>query len=384
MQLIEGLNIGKLPDIFEYLENKKILKIKGDSLSSLNEDYRLLASEILKNDKSFKSIKEGDIIKGTIVSINKKEIVVDINYKDFLYVDNKLSDSIIIDKLGIGDEINVVITLINDNPFYIKGSITDLIKLNLNEKLKDYYYDNIPLIATVKEMVPAGFLLDINMDNITLNCFMPTTLSGVNKLTDYQKTNLIGKEINVMLETLQQEKGIYVVSRRKYLNSLISDEIKKIKKEFDLDKNKIYEGYVTGKEDFGIFVEFNNCLTGMIHKYNINEEWTSEEMWKKILPGMKISFYIKEIIIKKQKIILTQILRESLWDNIKKDKILKGKVLAIKPYGALIQLDNETNGLIQSSYLQKNNINLREGQDIDVMVVSIIRDDRKIYLSLAK
>lgn len=386
MKLVEGQNIGQLPDIFENLHKKnRILKVKGnDDLNSLNEDYKRLLNAVLDKEEDYREVKLGDIIKGEIYSISKKEIVIDINYKDFLYVDNKLSDLKIIENLKIGDQIDVVITEINDNPFYLKGSITELIKMNVSEKLKDYYYNNKHLIALVTEMQPAGFLLDIEMDNVIINAFMPTTLAGINKLTDEQKEELVGTKIEVMLETLQQEKGIYVVSRRKYLQSLISEEIKKLKKDFDNDSSKVYEGFVTGTSPFGIFVEFNECLTGMIHRYNVNEEWTNDDNWKKIEPGMKVNFYIKDIIVKKEKIILTQILRESLWDTIKKDKVLKGIVLTVKPFGALIKLDEETNGLIQSSYLQKNNIKIESGDEVSVKVLSMIKDERKIYLALNK
>jgi len=364
-------------------DERRIFKIKGnDSVSSLNEDYLRLLEEIVKRDSAFREIREGEIIPGKIISLSRKEIAIDIGYKDFLYIENKLSDLNIIQNLKIDDEINVVVTEISDDPFFIKGSITDLIKLQVSDKLKDYYYEDKHLGAKVTELKPAGFMLDIEMDHIVINAFMPTTLAGINKLTDEQKEDLVGKKINVMLETLQQDKGIYVVSRRKYLQSLIPMELKRLRDEFNKDSKKVYNGFVTGTTPFGVFVEFNECLTGMIHRYNINEEWTTDEKWGNITPGMYIDFYIKEIIPKKQKVILTHVLRESLWDNIKKDKILDGKVIAVKPFGALVKLDEETNGLIQSSYLNKNNINIKPGDEISVRVLSIIKDDRKIYLSI--
>lgn len=390
MELIEGVNIGQLPDIFEQITNKdKILKIKGDdSISSLNDDYKKFAMEMIKRDGMFRDIREGEIINGKIISINRKEIVIDIGFKDFIYVDNKLSDLKIIENLKPGDDIDAVITEINDDPYSIKGSITDIIRLKVSDKLKNHYNDNENLTAIVKEMKPAGFMLDIEMDNIIVNAFMPTTLAGINKLTDQQKDELVGQKIKVMLETLQQDKGIYVVSRRKYLQSLMNDELKKIKKAFDKDREIVYEGYVTGAQPFGVFIEFSSsndipsCLTGMIHRYNINTEWSDDENWKKIIPGMVVNFYVKDIILKKKKIILTQILRKSLWDTIRKDKIIEGKVLTIKPFGALVQLDEETNGLIQNSYIQKNNIKLKDGDKISVRVLSVIKDDRKIYLAI--
>jgi ribosomal protein S1 len=101
-------------------------------------------------------------------------------------------------------------------------------------------------------------------------------------------------------------------------------------------------------------------------------------------PGMFVNFYIKDIIFRKNKVILTQILRDSLWDTISVDDIVSGKVIAIKPFGVLVQLDEETIGLIQNTYLQKNKVDLYIGQLIDVKVTSLMKDERKINLSFAK
>jgi predicted RNA-binding protein with RPS1 domain len=63
---------------------------------------------------------------------------------------------------------------------------------------------------------------------------------------------------------------------------------------------------------------------------------------------------------------------------------LDGTVRDVKNFGALVSLDEETNGLIQNSYLQKNSITLKEGEKVKVKVVSVIKDERKIYLNLDK
>ena len=92
---------------------------------------------------------------------------------------------------------------------------------------------------------------------------------------------------------------------------------------------------------------------------------------------------VKEII-KNSKIILTQILKESLWDNIKVGKILTGTVRDIKSFGALIELDPETTGLIQTTYITKNSKSLSAGDSVKVKVISLIKDERKIYLNFAE
>lgn len=370
-KLIEGVNIGMLPDPFPFMHNdNQILKIKGD-LSNLTQDYKKLHQMMEKTFLDFREVREGEIIKGTIISIDNTEIVVDFGYKDYIYVDTPKGNLVI----GIepGSQIDVLITVIQDEPFLVRGSITELIKMNVHNKLKTYYEDSLPLVAKVKELIPAGYMLDIYMDNVTIDAFMPNTLADVNKL--YKPESIIGKTLNVMLETLQQEKGVYVVSRRKYLKTLIPEEIEKLKNDV------VYTGEVTGTTPFGVFVQFNDCLTGMIHKMNVNIEWQNK--WHQIIPGMSIDFYVKEIT-KTSKIILTQSLKESLWDKIKVGKVLTGKVIDVKNFGALISLDYETMGLIQTTYLVKNSSKLFKGDEVKVKVISVIKDDRKIYLNLVK
>jgi ribosomal protein S1 len=157
---------------------------------------------------------------------------------------------------------------------------------------------------------------------------MPNTLAGINKL--YDPTSIIGETFQVMIESFSEYEGTYIVSRRKYLQSLIPEEVSL------LEFNTPY-GRVTGTTPFGVFVEFNDCLTGMIHKANVVEEW--QNRISEIKPGQEIEFYIKEII--KNKIILTQVLRETLWDT-KNGQVIEGRVKDVKQFGALIILDNET------------------------------------------
>ena len=101
-------------------------------------------------------------------------------------------------------------------------------------------------------------------------------------------------------------------------------------------------------------------------------------------PGMYVNFYISDIIVPKNKIIMTQILRESIFKTLKVGDIINGKVIDIKSFGALIQLDEETNGLIQSNILSKQKVELKVGDNVDVKVLSIMKDDRKVNLGLTK
>ena len=378
-ELVVGKNIGALPDIFDQLVNdNKILKIRSKG-TTLTEDYLHFLKKI-ENGNYIKNLQPGDVMTGKVVEINKKEVIIDINYKDSVFVDAKTLDADIQDGLQVGSEIEVMVTEISDDPYFIRGSVNEIRKINVSNKVRDSFNEKTFFYATTTELIPAGYMLDMEADEMTVKAFMPNTLAWVNKLTD--PNSLMGKRIPVMIETLEQDKGIYVVSHKKYLETLIPEQVKKLKKEWMKNRTKPYVGFITGTTPFGVFVEFYEFLTGMIYRKNIQTEWQTDEKWAEMKPGMYVNFYISDIIVPKNKIIMTQILRESIFKTLKVGDVLNGKVIDIKSFGALIQLDEETNGLIQSNILSKQKVDLKVGERVDVKVLSIMKDDRKVNLGL--
>lgn len=314
--------------------------------------------------------KEGQVITAKYAGISSGQFVFSVTgYKDDIRIDNKVSESKYFKNLNLNDMIDVLITEINQDNFMIKGSVASLYESRAHANLKSLV-EGESVMVTVKSLNPAGYDVELNHGGVTLPGFMPNTLAGINKL--HNPNSIVGKTFSVMIESYAQNEGTYIVSRRKYLQTLIPDAVK------DLEYNKIYSGHVTGTTPFGVFVEFNECLTGMIHKANVNPEWADK--LTSITPGFEIDFYIKEVI--KDKIILTQILRETLWDNIKNGQIIEGTVKDSKAFGTLVNLDDETVGLIHTSEMDKLSKKFTQGQYIKVKVLSVDRMSRKIFLTL--
>jgi ribosomal protein S1 len=318
----------------------------------------------------------GNVYPLTYIGTNKESLLFDGGFKDYVRVENKPGELKYFKNLSQGDVVDILICGVNNKKYIIEGSIAQLYESKAHDTLKSLKEEE-SIKALIKELTPAGFNVELQHDTIILPGFMPNTLAGVNRLSDPE--SIVGKTMEVMIESFSKEEGTYIVSRRKYLEKLIPQAIKK------LEFNKVYTGYVTGTTDFGVFVEFapiedgEICLTGMIHKSNIDPDW--RDRLKTISAGYEIQFYIKEIAQKDSKLILTQILRETLWDTIQQDQIIKGKVKENKPFGALINLDNETMGLIHISELGDRI--LTPGQQIKVQVAGIDRTIRKIFLKLA-
>jgi ribosomal protein S1 len=314
---------------------------------------------------------QGEIYNLTYVGQNKESLMFEGGFKDYVRVDNRPSELKYLKSLNVGDNIDLLIHKVNNRDYIIEGSIAQLYENRAHDTIKSLKEED-SIIALIKEMTPAGYNVELHHDTIILPGFMPNTLAGINKL--FNPESIVGKTLSVMIESYSREEGTYIVSRRKYLQTLIPEAIKELK------LNTVYTGYVTGTTEFGVFVEFNECLTGMIHKTNIDPEW--QDKLKQIQPGYEIQFYVKEII-KDSKIILTQILKETLWDTIKIGQILTAKVKENKGFGTLVWLDDETIGLIHTSEIEKSGRNFNENQSVKVRVIAVERMNRKIYLSVA-
>ena len=312
----------------------------------------------------------GQIITATFTSETKDCLVFSkTGYKDDIRVDNKLSESKYLKNSQFGESIDVLIIDINHDNFYIKGSISTLYENRAHQTLKSLK-EGESVLAHIRSLNPAGYDVELTHGGVTLPGFMPNTLAGINKL--YDVNSIVGSTFEVMIESYAEQEGTYIVSRRKYLQTLIPKAIKELNYELS------YTGHVAGTTPFGVFVEFNECLTGMIHKANDHPDW--QERLKDIKPGFEIEFYIKEIV--REKIILTQILRETLWDNIKNGQTLKGVVKDVKQFGTLVSLDDETVGLIHTSEMEKLKMRFQPEQEVKVKVLSVDRASRKIFLTI--
>lgn len=369
MNMIETINPS--PE-FDYLFEDESTQFKTKEYQDLEKLYEQSMANITK----FGAIpSKGDIISAQYLGMSAEQHVFYVNgFKDDIRVENKPSEFKYLQNAEKGDFLDVLITKVdNGTNFLIKGSISELYESRAHNALKSIDED-VVVMARVKELNPAGYDMELYHGGVTLKGFMPNTLAGVNKLSEPE--SIVGQNFEVMVESFSESEGTYIVSRKSYLLSLIPEAVS------ELEYGTVYTGFVTGTTPFGIFVEFNECLTGMIHKANINPEW--QDRIDEIKPGFEIDFYIKEVLKDKNnkfKIILTQVLRETLWDTIKNGQVLEGVVKDVKAFGTLVKLDDETVGLIHTSEMEKIGKKFTAGQQLKVKVLSLDRSTRKIFLT---
>ena len=171
-----------------------------------------------------------------------------------------------------------------------KGSLWDGYVEKLTQEFKEQI--DTPNRAYWAEIISTnrgGFVVEVAG---TIQAFMPGSMAAINRITDYE--SYIGKTLEVMIEAWTPNNG-FVVSRKKYLNRMRDEMLGPMITEFHNNPNKVYSGTVTGATQFGVFVELNEYITGMLHKTLVSDETRDAMRQKTITPGTQIDVYVHKI-----------------------------------------------------------------------------------------
>lgn len=281
-------------------------KLIYDQSDAGKQEFAAVLEQYELNSNVPRNIKTGTKITGNIVQKNNKYATIEFGGKSCVTVYNTGSEKFIIENLEIGEEVSVLITeIIDKDNFEYIGSLSDLNIQKINSFLQEAVKTNLILTGNVIELGHAGYNILVNINDIEVTLFMPHLLTDVNKLSDPE--SILNSDIEFCIDSINTKGKIsFIASRKKYLMSLIPNELKKLK------RGMYCIGTVTGTADFAVFVQFNNVLTGMIHKSNLIQEY--KDKLQDIKPGDSISFYIKDILKQgaKTNLFLTQEIKESL------------------------------------------------------------------------
>lgn len=357
--------------------NPHIKTNNGDKVYSREPYAQELYDKMEQYGKPIKpKINVGEIHEGIIYAIDSTWITVDIGYRELVYV-KFAKESEEVRMSSPGDETAVLITDTKDT---LSGSITGGVKQKTFMDLRDAIDEGrTAWIGNVKNMIENGGYT-VNVQGI--NCFMPGSLAGINKLSDF--SSIIGEELYVVPVSFSPERGTIVVSHRKYLQALIPSEIEKLKQTIEEEK----EGNVTGTAKYGVFVEFNKCLTGMIHNNDLDEETLNKFKSREIKPGDPIKFKVKDIV-SNTKITLTQkeVVNFNPWMNISKKyqipSVVEAVVKSKKDYGLFINIEEGVTGLLHVSELTPETMSVfNPGDKITVQITRIDEAATKVFLKM--
>lgn len=199
------------------------------------------------------------------------------------------------------------------------GSEKKCAALTYRESLEDFAKEDKWFYVKVTSLVKGGYLA---LYKGTVKCFLPGSHAAANVIRDFNE--YLNKEIPVMIENYDQTNDLFIVSYKKYIKQTLPQRVHELK------FGEKYTGILTNKPyDFGMFIEFQNYFTGLLHK---TEFANYEEFSKGYKAGDSIDFYVKDIVLKKgePRIILTDSIDkvgedQLIWQSLK-DRI-EGKTL---------------------------------------------------------
>lgn len=357
--------------------NPHIKTNNGDKVYSREPYAQELYDKMENYGKDIKPIiNEGEIHDGIIYAIDRDYITVDISYRELVYVKFG-KESAEVQASSVGDETAVLIT---ETKGTLTGTITGGVKHKTFMDLRDAIDEGrTAWIGTVKNMIDkGGYVVTVQ----GINCFMPGSLAGINKLSDF--SSIVGEEIYVVPVSFSPDRGTIVVSHRKYLQALIPTAIEELKQSIEAER----EGLVTGTAKYGVFVEFSKCLTGMIHNNDLDEETLVKFKAREIKPGDPINFKVKDIISNK-KITLTQkdVVEVNPWINIGQryqiPSVVEATVKSKKDYGLFITIEDGVTGLLHISEIGEETMSVfNPGDKITVQITRIDEATMKVFLKM--
>jgi small subunit ribosomal protein S1 len=362
--------------------NPHIKTRNGDKVYSresyAQEMYDILTAHDAAFGNMVTSVGVGEIHTGTVYGISSEFISVDVGYRELIYVKYD-KEPAAIQALKPGEETAVLITSA-DNNSHVVGSINGGIKHKVFMDLREAVeVGGTAWVGKVTHMIENGGYM-VNVQGI--ECFMPGSLAGINKLHDF--SSIIGTEMYVVPVSFSPERGTLVVSHRKYLQALIPNEIESLK----ANQGAEITGNVTGTAKYGIFVEFNGCLTGMIHNNDLDEETLIKFKARQIQPGDEITFIVKDII-SDTKITLTQKANAIVnpWSDIQSryqiPSVVEATVKTKKDYGLFISIEEGVTGLLHVSEVGEEVMSVfKNGDPITVQITRIDVESMKVFLKM--
>ncbi len=327
---------------------------------------------------SIKELKEGEIVKGKIIQVGPKEVIVDVGYKsEGIILKEEFKD---LDDLTIGKEVEVYVDNVEDEEGKIVLSYKKAKEAKGWEKLLSQHKEGDLVEGIVSRKVKGGYMVEV----YGVEGFLPQSLS-----TFRGRDDVVGEKFYFQIIKLSRSRGNFILSRRDAIRK--EQELAREKLWSSLEVGKIMKGKVKSITNFGAFIDLGG-VDGLLH--------IGDMSWKKIshpsevvAPGDEIQVMVLSFDREKGKISLgLKQMMPDPWQDIEKKypigSTVKGKIVNIQNYGIFIELEKGIEGLVHISEVSwtKRFINLSEafaiGDIVEAKVIGIDPKERKISLSI--
>jgi small subunit ribosomal protein S1 len=336
-------------------------------------------------DQTIKYFNDGDIVEGTIVKVDRDEVLLDIGYKtEGVIPSRELSIKHDVDPnevVTVGDEIEALVLQKEDK----EGRLILSKKRAQYERawgtIEEKKEKDEVVEGTVIEVVKGGLILDIG-----LRGFLPASLVEMRRVRDLQP--YVGQKLEAKIIELDKNRNNVVLSRRAWLeqtqSAVRSDFLNK------LAKGQVRTGVVSSIVNFGAFVDLGG-VDGLVH--------VSELSWKHIdhpsevvEVGQEVTVEVLDIDLDRERVSLSlKATQEDPWRHFARThqigQVVPGKVTKLVPFGAFVRVQDGIEGLVHISELAERHVEIPEqvvnvGDELLVKVIDIDLERRRISLSL--
>ncbi|MBK7174209.1 MAG: 30S ribosomal protein S1 [Bacteroidales bacterium] len=332
-------------------------------------------------EKTMSSIGDHEVVDGTVVGINNREVVVNIGFKSDGVI--AISETRYNPALKIGDIIEVYVENQEDMGGQLQLSHKKARILRSWERVNEAFEKNEIINGYVKCRTKGGLIVDI----FGIEAFLPGSQIDVKPIRDYDQ--FVDKVMEFKIVKINQEYKNVVVSHK----ALIEDELEAQKAEIisKLEKGQVLEGTVKNITSYGVFIDLGG-VDGLIHITDLS--WGRINHPEEIVQlDQKLNVCILDFDENKKRIALgLKQLTPHPWDSLTSDlKVgdkVKGRVVVIADYGAFVEITTGVEGLIHvsemswSQHLRTAQDFLKVGDEVEAVVLTLDRDERKMSLGI--
>jgi small subunit ribosomal protein S1 len=332
-------------------------------------------------DRTLSSIKEHEVIDGTVVGMTNREAVINIGFKSDGVI--QLNEFRYNPDLKVGDTVEVYVENQEDPNGQLILSHKKARILKSWERINDAFEKQEIIKGYVKSRTKGGLIVDI----FGIEAFLPGSQIDVKPIRDYDV--FVDKVMEFKVVKINHEYKNVVVSHK----ALIEDELEAMKAEIikKLEKGQILEGTVKNITSYGVFIDLGG-VDGLIHITDLS--WGRINHPEEIVKlDQKIKVVILDFDENKKRIALgLKQLTPHPWDsldpNLKIGDKVKGKVVVIADYGAFVEITTGVEGLIHvsemswSQHLRTAQDFLKVGQEIEAVILTLDREDRKMSMGI--
>ena len=336
-------------------------------------------------EKTLITFNDGDVIEGTIVRIDRNEVMVDVGYKsEGVIPSRELSVRKSVnpkDLVNEGDKIQALVLDKEDD----EGRLILSVKRAIYEKawgdIQEISDNDKSVKGTVIESVKGGLIVDIGVRG-----FLPASLIDVRRVKEL--TSYIGEEIEAKILELDRQRNNIVLSRKAHLEQEQSGERKSFLE--NLEVGNIKEGKISSIVNFGAFVDIGG-MDGLVHVSELS--WRHVENPNEVVKvGDTVTVKVLEIDNDKERISLSiKQVTEDPWADFelqyKQDDIVDGEVTKVVPFGAFVTIGKGVEGLVHVSEISVDKVDSPElalaiGQKVKIKITELDIPKRRVNLSI--